>query len=123
MERWNPTPQEIAEIRERVYLLSTKKGGTLSGEDRRTLSDVSVLLLRLYEHVTSEDKAWSGHAVLRKLLPDAGPRRAFVAQACGREMWDAADLICAVNDTNRGKKPVNVTPEEAALVRAFVESI
>lgn len=123
MERWNPTPQEIAEIRERVYLLSTKKGGTLSGEDRRTLSDVSVLLLRLYERVTSEDKAWSGHAVLRKLLPDAGPRRAFVAQACGREVWDAADLICAVNDANRKKKPINVTPEEAALVRAFVESI
>jgi len=69
------------------------------------------------------ERVHHGHAVLRKLLPDAAPRRAFVAQACGREVWDAADLICAVNDANRKKKPVNVTPQEAALVRAFIESI
>jgi len=41
MERWNPTPQEIAEIRERVYLLSTKRPGTLSGEDRRLQNGTS----------------------------------------------------------------------------------
>jgi len=47
VERWNPTQQEIAEVREKVDLLSTNK--LLTKEDKRLLSDVSILLLRLYE--------------------------------------------------------------------------
>jgi hypothetical protein len=55
MERWNPTPKEIAEVREKVAMLSTNK--LLTKEDKRLLSDVSVLLLRLYEATAARPKA------------------------------------------------------------------
>lgn len=62
-----------------------------------------------------------GHAVLRGLIPSTEARRAFVALACTRDAWYAPDLIKAVHEAN--PKPVNITPAQAAEVRAFIESI
>jgi len=55
MERWNPTRKEIAAVREKVATLSTNK--LLTKEDKRLLSDVSVLLLRLYEATAAQTEA------------------------------------------------------------------
>jgi hypothetical protein len=49
-------------------------------------------------------------------------RRAFVVEACGSDTWNPAALIRAVAEAN-GRTPVNVTPAQAAEVRAFIESI
>jgi hypothetical protein len=63
-----------------------------------------------------------GHAVLRVLIPDTAARRAFVQKACSVAEWYPPHLIAAVAEAN-GRKPVNVSPEDARSVRAFIESI
>ncbi len=63
-----------------------------------------------------------GLATLRALVPNTDVRRAFVVEACGSDTWNPAALIRAVAEAN-GRTPVNVTPAQAAEVRAFIESI
>jgi len=62
-----------------------------------------------------------GLAILRALVPNDRVRRAFVAVACMSDTWDRAALIRAIHDANEG--PVNITPAQAAHVRAFLDSI
>lgn len=63
-----------------------------------------------------------GLVLLRELIPDTAARRAFVKRACGRDEWYAADLILTVDNARTGP-PVNITPQQVALVRAFIEEI
>jgi len=73
------------------------------------------------------EKIHPGHALLRALVPSPEVRRAFVSVACASDTWRPSALIAAVHDGNRGPDGrvalVNVTPGDAALVRAFIESI
>lgn len=70
-----------------------------------------------------------GHVVLRTLIPDADARRRFVADACRQDGWNAALLVRSVGashsraTTGRSTVLVNVSPEDARLVRDFIESI
>lgn len=86
--------------------------------------DSVVAALRRRETAMSKnaDTDHPGLVLLRELIPDTEARRAFVKRACSRDEWYAPDLIRAVNDANESK-PVNVTPQQAALVREFIESI
>jgi hypothetical protein len=68
-----------------------------------------------------DDDIHPGHAVLRALVPDTIMRREFVKRACSRDEWNPADLIRTVSAAH--PEPVNVSPEQATLVRAFIESI
>lgn len=54
MERWNPTSQEIVATREKLRLMLLRLHLLMTQDERDTCSDVSVLLLRLYE-VRRED--------------------------------------------------------------------
>ena len=66
-------------------------------------------------------KLHPGQAILRALIPSTDHRRRFVCNACRQDTWSPAALIRAVSDANEG--PINVTPEQARQVRAFIESI
>lgn len=72
------------------------------------------------------EKLHPGHVILRTLVPVTWRRHAFVRDACALQAqdgtWNPALLIRAVAEAHEGK-PVNVTPEQARLVRAFIESI
>lgn len=74
------------------------------------------------EPAVSSPAIHPGHALLRALVPSTDVRRAFVRDACAADVWNPAALIRAVAEAN-GRTPVNVTPEQARLVRAFIEAI
>ena len=52
MERWNPTAKEILDAREKLRLLTLRLHLLMTQDERDTCSDVSILLLRLYEGKT-----------------------------------------------------------------------
>lgn len=85
----------------------------------RERAEASAIEVALSALTTAPPGEHPGATALRELFPDQSSRIGFIAMALPRE-WYAPLLVRAVNLMNT--RPVNITPQQAADVRAFIES-